>query len=442
MPGFHVEPAADDPPSFRVGVSDINQNDLPDDAHNWLFSYNPDVGLPSAIGIPDPGAYPADEENFYSVVPPAYDPVFFPEPPRDRIKEALDQIASIYGGVLGEPFFGQPTSPTNRVFADYTNSNQRPFTNSDALDPQFIVPTQTNPPPRPPITPPAPRPTPTPTPAPPPQQRTVPGGQQLPPRQPGPGDNNPPGPTTTPPTPPSSPAPQSTQGVPLPRPSTTIEVPNQAGPAAAARQQRSGAPPQPLPHPQLQEAWPRLAKFLNEEAPDPPYDQSNGQATGVGIFVDRRLPPPAAGWKYNPPPGHLRSGYVGELKLANRIVTALKDEIVVHYGMPAGFRGPDAISVGPDGTISVWDSKWRTDPSSISRGGHETERSLKRVKDAVREQVQLAIESGRLPPQGAAKASENANKGNFLVITVGTGNAHGGVVRSVQNGKYVDPRGK
>lgn len=168
----------------------------------------------------------------------------------------------------------------------------------------------------------------------------------------------------------------------------------------------------------------------------------NGRETGVGRLVDRRLPGPAAGWKYNPPPGHLRSGYLGELRLANRIVSALKDEIVIHYGMPAGLRGPDVISVGPDGTISVWDSKWRTDPTSISRGGHETERSLNRVRDAVREQVQLAIESGRLPPEFAAKASENATKGNFLVVTVGTGSAHGGVVKSVQNGKHVDPRGK
>ena len=189
-------------------------------------------------------------------------------------------------------------------------------------------------------------------------------------------------------------------------------------------------------------AWPRIAKVLNKNAPDPLFGKSNGQATGVGIFVDRRLPPPAAGWKYSPPPGHLRNGYIGELRLANRIVSALTDEIVVHYGMPAGLRGPDVISVGPDGTISVWDSKWRTDPTSISRGGHETERSLNRVRDAVREQVQLAIESGRLPPEVAARALENATKGNFLVITVGTGSAHGGVVKSVQNGKYVDPRGK
>jgi hypothetical protein len=188
----------------------------------------------------------------------------------------------------------------------------------------------------------------------------------------------------------------------------------------------------------LEEAWPRIAKVLNEEAPDPLYDKSNGQDTGVGIFVDRRLPPSAAGWKYNPPPGHLRSGYVGELKLANRIVSALKDEIVVHYGMPAGLRGPDVISVSPDGTISVWDSKWRTDPSSISRGGHQTEESLQRAWDAVQREVKLAVKSGRLPPDVAAKALGNATKGDFLVITVGTGNAHGGVVRYVRDGKYID----
>lgn len=177
-------------------------------------------------------------------------------------------------------------------------------------------------------------------------------------------------------------------------------------------------------------------------APDPPYSRSNGQETGVGIFVDQRLPPPAAGWTYNPPPGHLRSGYVGELRLANRIVSALKDEVVVHYGMPAGLRGPDVISVGPDGTISVWDSKWRTGPSMISRRGHATDASLRRAWDAVRVEIQLAVKSGRLPPEVGAKALENATKGDFRVIIVGTGNAHGGVVRSVQNGNYVASRGQ
>jgi hypothetical protein len=192
----------------------------------------------------------------------------------------------------------------------------------------------------------------------------------------------------------------------------------------------------------LEEAWPRIAKVLNEDAPDPTYDKSNGQETGVGTFVDRRLPAPAAGWKYNPPPGHLRSGYVGELKLANRIVTALEDEVVVHYGMPAGRRGPDVISVDPDGRISVWDSKWRTGPRLISSGAHQSELSLKQAWTDVRTQIELAVEAGRLSPEAGARALENATKGNFSIITVGTGNAHGGVVRPVQAGKYSDTRSK
>lgn len=178
--------------------------------------------------------------------------------------------------------------------------------------------------------------------------------------------------------------------------------------------------------------------MLDEKAPDPKYDKSNGRETGVRVFVERRLPEPAAGWKYKPPPGHLRRGYIGEFKLANRIVAALKDEVVVHYGMPAGMRGPDVISVAPDGTISVWDSKWRTVPNLISRGGHQSKLSLITVQNEVEKQIDLAVKSGRLSPEAGAKATENAAKGNFFIITVGTGNAHGGVVKSVHNGKYSD----
>jgi len=178
------------------------------------------------------------------------------------------------------------------------------------------------------------------------------------------------------------------------------------------------------------------------EAPDPGYDKSNGQEAGVSVFVDRRLPEPSAGWKHNPPPGHLRSGYVGELKLANRIVTALPGEVVIHYGMAAGLRGPDVASIGPDGTIRVWDSKWRTEPRFISRSGHEQNKSLEHVVNAVRDQVKQAVESGRLLPEAGQRAVENATNRNFFVITVGTGNAHGGVVRSVQNGRYADTRSK
>jgi hypothetical protein len=51
VPGFHVEPAADDPPGFRVGTSDIDQKG-PSDANNWILDYNPDAGVPPVSGSP------------------------------------------------------------------------------------------------------------------------------------------------------------------------------------------------------------------------------------------------------------------------------------------------------------------------------------------------------------------------------------------------------
>lgn len=140
---------------------------------------------------------------------------------------------------------------------------------------------------------------------------------------------------------------------------------------------------------------------------------------------------------------HLRLGFIGELRLANRIARALKGEVVVSYGLPAGRQGPDVISVGPDGTIRVWDSKWRTRTMRITSGAHEKEQSLALAATEVERQVEAAITAGRLTPEAAAKAAENAAKGNFFVITVGTGNAHGGMVTAVEGRKFVlDPRKK
>src|SRR5205814_1941151 len=102
----------------------------------------------------------------------------------------------------------------------------------------------------------------------------------------------------------------------------------------------------------------------------------------------------------------------------------------------------DIISVSPNGDISVWDSKWRRRPQSIGNaaGAHQTELSLKTARKLVDESVQDAIRSGRIPPNTimAQKVSENAGKGNFTINTVGTGDAHGGVVTCVRDGAFAD----
>lgn len=114
---------------------------------------------------------------------------------------------------------------------------------------------------------------------------------------------------------------------------------------------------------------------------------------------------------------------------------------ILHYGMRAGLHGPDVISANTkDGGITVWDSKARGWPKSIgtSTGAHQGSDSLRLAWDRVKDEVRLAVESGRIPPEAAQKALENAEKGNFLINTIGTDKAHGGVVMRVQNGTFSD----
>lgn len=428
--GFHVRPSG-----FWMATGGLDPNALPEQAGLRSFGYTSGGDAAPTLGLSADEALPRGNSQSYSTNPPLYDPVYFPEPPPDRIQQALDEIARIYGlrrfrptSLVNRPTTGVRNKPAN----DETGDDNPPIA-TDVFDPRYILPVQAGGggarPPPPIRTPPS----------------QIPQGQPSPATR-GIGDNKGP-PLGSPPSSstsssPTSPSPTSpSQGAPAPRaPARVGPQSNQAGPAAAA--ERSKTPPQSHPNPRVEAVWKRIAKVLNEDAPDPQYDKSSGRTTGVGVFVDRRLPEPAAGWKYNPPPGHLRSGYVGEIRLANRIVTALRNEVVVHYGMPAGVRGPDVISVAPDGTISVWDSKWRTAPNLISKGGHQRDTSLKNVWDKVKVEIPLAVKSGRLSAAAGAKALENADKGNFFVITVGTGNAHGGVVRFVEDGKYSDSGSK
>lgn len=421
-PGFHVRP-----PGFRMANRGLDPNTMPEVAGLRSVGYASGGDAASTLSLAAGEVIPWGDSRVYSVTPPLYDPVYFPEPQPDRIQQALDEIARIHGlGRLGPTSLGnRPTTSIRSKLGNDETVEDNSSTATDVFDPRYILPVQggggvARPPP--PIrTPPSQR----------PQGQPAPAPRGI-------GDNK--GPPLEPPSSTSSaPAASSpSQAAPRSHPPARLEPqPSPTGPDAAA-EQRSRTPLQLLTNPRLEAVWKEIAKVLNEKAPDPKYNKSSGRETGVRLFVDRRLPEPAAGWKYNPPPGHLRRGYIGELRLANRIVAALKDEVVVHYGMPAGMRGPDVISVAPDGTISVWDSKWRMGPRLISTGGHLSKLSLELAQKEVKKQIDLAVKSGRLSSEAAVKAAENAAKGNFFIITVGTGNAHGGVVRSVQNGEYSD----
>ena len=183
-----------------------------------------------------------------------------------------------------------------------------------------------------------------------------------------------------------------------------------------------------------------IAKARDEEAPGGQYEGPDGRDTAVGVRLHPDLPDPAAGWDYNPTQPHLRNGHRGELELVNRIKGALPDEIVLHYGMPAGLRGPDVLTASPDGDVTIWDSKWRGRTRSIgdSLAGHQGNGSLQAALDFAERQIKQAAESGRLPEAAASKALENIRNGNVYINTVGTGSAHGGIVRCVRNSVFVD----
>lgn len=97
VPGFRAEPP-DDPPGFRTSKSSLHSNALQDESGFWSFGYIPDADadavLPPSSLARD--AVPRTDSQVYPVILPRYD-ALFTEPPPDRIKQALDEIARIYG---------------------------------------------------------------------------------------------------------------------------------------------------------------------------------------------------------------------------------------------------------------------------------------------------------------------------------------------------------
>ena len=382
----------------------------------------PDAYLPS-VRMGGVGSIP----DHIDTTPLLDDPTNFPWLPQDRVREAPDQIVRTDAAGESKPVSVFDRLNFNPVFprADVGIDRNIFSTNDGAFDPRFITPVQGQVPVRPP--PNIPRPSPSPP-------------------QPSPGlrHNNPPGPPPNAlPSAPSAPSPQATPRGALSRPSSGAEPPpNTAGPAAAAEQRSERLQPERPPHPlpRAAEAWQGIAKAIYEDAPGNQYEGTDGIETAVGIRLNPRLPLPAAGVDYDPVHPHLRRAFMGELQLGNRIVGALPEEIVLHYGMPAGLHGPDVSSLNTEGDVSLWDSKFRSSPRSIGGGmaAHQSRISLDAALSVVEEQIMNAVAAGRIPPELGNKALENVRNGNVFINTVGTGSAHGAVVRCVRNKEFVD----
>ena len=391
--GFRVEPSTDESSTSRIPGDDSVGNDLSNHFDVSSFGYDPVAGVASPIDARSAGGI-----HSVGIDPTAY-PTHFPALPRDPLQEALDQIARIYR--IDWP--GLNSRPT--AFHDGRSAHGPTAAVGDAFDPRYIVPTG--------------------------------GGPVRPP--PGPGHNG--GPPLRPdstsriPTQPSRAAPSQANPLAQQPPDSSAAVAGAAAAGAAATEQLnepSAADPEAA---EKLEAWQRIVRVRGEEAPDSQYLGPSGRNTRGGVRLNPKLPEPAAGRGYFPALRHLRNGYRGELQLANRIIAALPNEVVIHYGMPAGQRGPDVISLSPNGTVSIWDSKWRSGERSIglSQRAHQSKDSFEELRWELRRRIADAVRSGHLSPDVGRMARENVEAGNFDIYTIRTGNAHGGVAESVRD---------
>ena len=342
---------------------------------------------------------------------PIYDPLYFPEPPPDRVQQALDEIARLYGLNRFQPtgFSNRPTSSirTNPA-ADEARDDYPPV---NGFDPRYILPANAGRPP------PQPR-------SPGPQQPQKQEPQKPQPNQhpqptekyPGNKHNNPPEPI--------SPS-KSGYPRPTPHPQTPRQIVGQpidvTGSAIVAELVAR--------KPDLDKHIERIRSVARVRDEDTANNQSvppGGVLTKVGVQMHPDVPPPAV--DELSVHEHLNNGARGEHQLVNRIVMTVPGERVLYYGNAAGQQGADIISVSPDGVISVWDSKWRSGARPMSEGGraHQRDKALQRLCNQVAEEITNAAKSGRLPLHVAAKAMENATAKNFFINTIGTGSAHRG----------------
>lgn len=174
-----------------------------------------------------------------------------------------------------------------------------------------------------------------------------------------------------------------------------------------------------------------------ESAPPVQYDGRGGIETASGIRVAPGFPAPKGGYDYSP--DYLRhfNGYKGELELKNRIEKAVPYEKFVHYGNPAGDRGPDVLTIGPEDQLMEWDSrsrmaKRRLGPSAASSASLNPQVASIYVWNAIRARA--------IAPASGVKALQELEAGNYNVCTVGTGNAFDGFFETVRNHVPTGPR--
>jgi hypothetical protein len=184
----------------------------------------------------------------------------------------------------------------------------------------------------------------------------------------------------------------------------------------------------------------KVMKGIGQPAPDGQYRGPDGRDTAAGVRLGPDMRDPASGLDHYPEQQHLRDGVRGEQELANRIRQLNPKEKIIHFGPAAGAQGPDVMSISEKGEVAFWDSKLRNREQSIppSRRANPTEESLYNLKDTEKH-IMKVVADGTLSKEVAAKALANLITGNFLLCTVGMGQAHQGVVEIVKDGQRTGP---
>jgi hypothetical protein len=106
VPGVRFRPPQEELPDLRVGVAGSVRNGS-DDFGLASFGYDPRAAIEPPIDLGYAGGHRSD--GIYPSPYPAYDPTYFPAPPRDFVREALDQIVRIYSRAKSDRFFDQST---------------------------------------------------------------------------------------------------------------------------------------------------------------------------------------------------------------------------------------------------------------------------------------------------------------------------------------------
>lgn len=183
---------------------------------------------------------------------------------------------------------------------------------------------------------------------------------------------------------------------------------------------------------ELVEGWRQILKSRGEQAPDGQYRGEGGYMTALGVRMPPDVGEPAAGREVFPEQEHLRKGVIGEYELVNRIKAVRPDEVILHFGNAPGVQGPDVLSIGRGRTINIWDSKSRSAARSV---GPSMAASPSLDRERVTQLVMNAIDEGRLSAEVGFEALQKFYDGNYNVLTVGTDNAHNGLVEFFRNHK-------